>query len=363
MTRLPQRVLLTDQAAEVLREGLSTARWQRELPSEAELCGLLQISRFTLRRAMDQLVLERWIEPGGRGRHHRIIRTAKAPSETTARTVRLLIPFSSASLGSALHDIIESFKSVISAAGYQLELECNPRVFEKFQPRKLRELNALPDTAAWVLCFSSEPMQRWFASCGRPCIVAGQLHDSLPLCSIHQDPVALARHAAGLLTARNHRDLVYLIANLTSVTDRLASQSFVAEARRLGAVARIVNYEADIEAEGKAIKNLIASRPQPTGWFVASSELAVTALCHLLSAGIRVPTDVSIISGWDEQILAHTHPTIARYRLNGKALGKQMGAMLLDLLRNGAGKIREVRLLPEFISGGSLRPAFPKSLS
>jgi hypothetical protein len=42
------------------------------------------------------------------------------------------------------------------------------RNFERFEPSRLARLDALPDTAAWLLFYSNESIQRWFVSQGRP---------------------------------------------------------------------------------------------------------------------------------------------------------------------------------------------------
>lgn len=359
MPLLPQRISLTDQVVEVVRGGLGSARWTDRLPSEAGLCRELQVSRVTLRRALQQLIRENWIEAGGRGRHHRIVGKPPSSLVQTTRTVRILTPFNSAKLGSSDHSLLEALSGVLSAAGYRLETECHPQVFERCRPSKLARLDALPDTAAWALFFSTGEIQQWFVASGRPTVVAGRVHDDLPLSSIYPDSGAAARHAAGLLCSRGHRELVYLIANLTSLSDRLASETFVAEARGHGARVRIVNYEAGTGSAGRAMMNLLASRPRPTGFVTGASELAITVLCHLQASGIRIPAEASVISLWDDFSLSFTHPVVTRYRTDGKTLGHQIGRTLLDQLRHGSGKVRTVPVIPEYVAGESVGPGPP----
>lgn len=73
----------------------------------------------------------------------------------------------------------------------------------------------------------------------RPVVILGRCHENISLSSVYPDTEASARHAAGMLFSRGHREMIYLIAELTSLSDRRASEVFVAEARRLGAQARI----------------------------------------------------------------------------------------------------------------------------
>ncbi|RYD69349.1 MAG: GntR family transcriptional regulator [Verrucomicrobiaceae bacterium] len=354
MKFLPQRISLTDQVVAAIRADIISARWTAELPSESELCRELQVSRVTLRRALAQLFMEKWIETGGKGRHHRILRVTPKPQAPPSRTIRILIPFPSVRLGSTEHDILTSVSERMEGAGLRTELESLPRVFENFRARTLADLDAKPDTAAWILFYSTKEIQQWFATCGRPTVVAGRVYNNLPLSSIYPDSEAAARHVAGLLHARGHDDVIYLIANLTSLNDRLGADTFIAEARRLGMRARTVHYEADNESLGKVLKNAIASKPRPTGYVIGASERSITVLCHLLAAGIRVPAEANVVSLWDDYSLSCTHPTIARYRTDGRILGKHIGKTLLDQLRHGTGKIKTIPVMPEFLAGGTL---------
>lgn len=356
MAKIPQRNSLHDQLVELLREGIVASRWEGELPSEAELCQEFQVSRMTLRKALSQLAMERWITLGGRGKRHRINRIPLKRNYAKARTIRLLTPFDPMSTGSIDHLVLTTFSERLAASGYQLKTEWHPRLFETFQPSLLTRLDAHPDTAGWVLHYATETIQRWFAGRDRPVVILGRRHEDIPLSSVYPDTEATARHAAGILYSRGHREMVYLIAELTSLSDRRASEVFVAEARRLGARARIVSYKAEPEPASRTIKDLIATKPRPTGFLIGNTDVAITLLCHLQAAGIRVPGEMSLIANWDDHCLNCTFPIIARYHTSGQALGTKLGAVMLDLIRHGTGKIRSFPILPEYVAGGSVGP-------
>jgi DNA-binding LacI/PurR family transcriptional regulator len=350
----PVRATLHDQLVSLLREGIENARWVRELPSEAELCREFHVSRMTLRKALAHLANEKWIVLGGRGSLHHIRSRPSSRKAPPARTIRILTPYALARMGSIENQLIETLSERVTAAGYRLEAECHPRIFENFQPEKLVHLDTLPGTAAWLLFLATEEIQRWFAATGRPAVVVGQVHHGVPLSSICSDTPAAARHAAGLLCSRGHRDLVYLIANLTSLGDRHASEAFVAEARRLGARARIVNYDNDAPSVGRVVQGLIASRPRPTGYVIGASEVAIAVLCHLQTAGIRVPMEAGVVALWADERLDFTFPTIARYHTDGRMMGRNISRALLDLIRHGPGRVRSIEIMPEFVTGGSI---------
>lgn len=353
MPQVPRKISIHDQLVDLLREGILASRWQKTLPPEAELCREFQVSRMTLRKAIAQLAAESWIELGGRGKHHRLKRRAVRREVAASTTVRILTPFDTV-YGTTEQTLHDTLSEIFGAAGMRLAQEHHPRIYESFSASRLAQLDSLPDTAGWILFYATEQIQRWFATHRRPVVVAGRVHDSLPLASIYPDSVALARHAAGLLHSRGYHDVVYLIANLTSIGDRMSSEAFVTESKRLGSRARIVNYDAKPEAAAKAVRELIAAKPRPTGFVVSASEVAVTVLCHLQAAGIRVPGQAAVIATWDHDHFDYTFPSITRYHTDGAAFGRQLGRIMLDLIRHGSGKIRSIPIMPEYVSGGSL---------
>ncbi len=270
--------------------------------------------------------------------------------------IRILTPYLLGSTDAVHHAIVESVAERVAKAGFRLEHEHHPRLFTRHEPAQLRRLDAQPDTGAWLLFFSTEKMQRWFAESGRPCVVMGRLHPGVQLPCIHPDSEASGRHAAGLLCARGHRELAYLT-DFTSLGDRLCAEAFAAAAERLGTRDRIIKHELGVADLRRTLTELSALRPRPTGFVVGAPEHSLTVLCHLLSAGVRIPAEAALISFWDDLSLRYTVPAIARYRVDGAKMGCKIAAMLLDVIRHGPGKMQTARIIPEFVAGGTVGTA------
>jgi DNA-binding LacI/PurR family transcriptional regulator len=353
---IPKRELLSDQAADYLREGINSGRWAGELPSEAELCRELKVSRVTLRKALGQLEREKWIEIGGRGRRHRIRRNrVRPPTKAAGGIIRLLTPYHPLEMGSLHQQVRRAISEAFGSEGYWIEVEHRPNLFERFKSAELARLDSKPNTAGWVLCFSTAKIQQWFESRDRPVVVLGRRHRGIKnLSTIYPDTEAMARHSVGLFRARGHSEIVYLIDEFTSLGDRMCAEEFVRAAAREGTRVQVVTHSRSRESVRRALNGVLAARPAPTAFFSTCPEHCVSVLCHLQAAGIRVPASVSLICGWDDSILDFTVPPLTRYRVHADLLGRKLGELLIDQLRHGPGKIREITLMPEVLSGGTL---------
>ncbi len=354
-SNLPQRALLSEQTAQCIRERITLGEWHGDLPSEAALCRLFQVSRVTIRRALSQLTDEKLLQPSGQGVRRRIHPDRARPVQAPiGRTVRILAPFSDWRMGAVSHAILEGLAHRVTTKDFRVEFESRPQLFKSHRPKELESLRSLPDTAGWVLFFSTVSMQRWFVTKGIPCVVAGRLHEELALSSVYPDSEAVARHAAGLLSARGHRRIGHLMASNTSLGDRLASAAFSDQASGLGLEVQRVEYSGDPASICRAVSSLIAARPSPTALFLTCPEDGVTALCHVLRAGIAVPGKLDFLIGWDDPILDLTVPSLAHYKFDGAKMGRQIGSLILKQLEASHAKTQEIRILPEFATGDSL---------
>lgn len=356
MADLPLRTSLHGQLLKLLRDGIVAGRWGETLPPETHLCRDFGVSRTTLRKALAQLARDRLVVLGGRGRLHQTRKASRGKAPPSGRVVRVLTPYPTAAHGSLNTALLKAVAERLEPAGYRTEIECHPGIFRRFSASALARLDALPDTAAWVLCYSTPAMQRWFADCGRPAVVLGRTAEGAPLSSVQINYDAVGRHAAGLFHARGHRDMVYLIDKATSLGDRAVAQSFVSEARRLGARARVASYESEPASIARCVSGLLGARTRPTAFCVGASDTTLSVLCHLHAAGIKVPAEASLLAAWDDYTLDLTVPAVSRYRCNAGQLGRLAADTLLSRIASGCGAAKVSAILPEFVAKDSLGP-------
>src|SRR5690348_13507187 len=92
MTEIPQRSTLVAQTAGILRRSIEQGEWATHLPGERALCERFQVSRITVRAALDTLRREGWIE-GSKGRCNRIVPGSKSRKPIPqSKVIALLSP-------------------------------------------------------------------------------------------------------------------------------------------------------------------------------------------------------------------------------------------------------------------------------
>ena len=92
----------------------------------------------------------------------------------------------------------------------------------------------------------------------------------------------------------------------------------------------------------------------PTAWCVAQPNSVWPVVNVLLLAGRRIPQDAAVISRGDDLFLENAVPSIARYHLDGRLLGRTASRLMLQLLRQPGARPRRQKLTPDFLPGESL---------
>lgn len=352
------RTALPDLAAHALRVGISDGRWSGFLPGENELCRDLRVGRESLRKALARLAAEGLISLGGRGRRHRIEQArASLAAPNRGRVIRMLTPFPCYLLGESHLAICESLRESAEKAGYTVEMEHRPRLYRSRDAIELGRLNALPDTAGWVVLFSTAAIQQTLVAHRIPALLIGPPLPGLRIPAIWPDSAAAARHAAGLFHARGHRSVLFLQSTPPTQGSRRAENAFIAESRRLGIRPRSLTLAALNDQWHRPFDSLMGAHPRPTAILGCGSHLSLRVLCHLQSRGLRVPGDVSLVSLWADGFMHYTEPALTHYQVDNVAVGRKALRLLVHRIERGPVEDENIVLIPEFVPGGSVGPA------
>ncbi|HWD92120.1 MAG TPA: substrate-binding domain-containing protein [Verrucomicrobiae bacterium] len=355
MHRLPQRNTLSAQAAAILKEGIQLGEWKTYLPGERELSTRLGIGLGTLRIALEQLRRGRVIKSSP-GKRHAIISKQGPIRSVVARRVVLLTPQPLHLLQGLVVFWMDSLREQLANAGYQLEVHSGPALYNRQPDAALEACARQLRPIGWILYLSTASMQKWFSDRGLPCVVIGSRQPQIFLPAVDIDHRAVARHAAGLFLARGHRRIVFLSPNLDLAGDKLSEEGFL-EGLQAGGRAiegKVIRYATASKEICSKLDQCIKQSDRPTAFLVGRPLHALTTISYLISRGISVPADTSVISRDDELSLMHMVPSVAHYSCNPTVFAKRISRLVLKMVHAGVVESSQHFQMPDFVSGESL---------
>lgn len=163
------------------------------------------------------------------------------------------------------------------------------------------------------------------------------------------DEVAGARAAADHLIGLGHTQIAYLSGTRGVLAASQRVQGF-SEATASAGVANsssIVPTGWDIDDGFRAMRWLLEDRPDTTGVVCANDRVALGAVLASLSAGLDVPTDVSVVGYDDEERIAENSvPTLTTVALPHRQMGQRSALALLASVGEGARLEASVEVVP-----------------
>lgn len=342
------------QVASTLREEIARGGGG-PLPSERELTQRLQVSRRTIRKALEILRREGVVRTADRRSVAVPARSGRSAGSKVVQ-VGLLLPEPLEHARPFTTLWINQLAALLQENGCRLEIISGQKYYGNRSGRTLANLVASHPMRCWVLARSNLPLQRWFHASGVPTVVAGTAHPGITLPSVDTDHLALGRHAAAQLLRHGHKHLGLFLEKFQHAGDAETTLGFK---QALGNVAgvrepTISRVERMPEAVIAEVRRLLALRFPPTGLLLCNSFSYLTVQTYLMARGYRIPEDCSLLSQDEGPFLAHVYPAPARYVTNAKKFAAALNRAVKGALANDLPRDAKLRIIPDFVPGGSI---------
>jgi DNA-binding LacI/PurR family transcriptional regulator len=359
MEYLPKRTSLVHETAAAVKNWIETGLLSGMLPGELQLKKRLGVGRDTLRLALQLLEKEGWVTPTIQGRQRKV-QGAHLPA-LSASTSRL--PVSFISPYSVVDRIVllemEDLQIHLTEQGRSLNF-LSPNIFHLKNPqRKLHSLVHEHPSAAWVLYHTGGSVQHWFENAGIPAFIYGSPFPDTKLPFVVNDWEAAAVHA-GLQLLRYRHHFICLLQDRDPSPGSLVVEHGL---RRALASARSAVRLTVVKAGPppveivRALAQLFDQKPRPTALVVNGSGQLLTSLSWMVSRGIRVPADISLVSPPSDSWFEELYPPICYYQSNSKVFARHVSQRVMELVETGRVTRKSIKVRMEYKPGASIGPA------
>ena len=353
---VPLRHSLVAETARIMRQALESGLWQDCLPGERTLCAQWQISRPTLRAAVEVLRSEGLLDVA-HGRRTRLLGKTTTP-QPGSLTVVLLSPEPLNAMPPFVMLWVDELRSQLASSGHLLHVQVGRAGFGKGSPaRALAALVQDTPAAVWILYQTTDLIKRWFAEHRVPCVVVGSHVPGIELPTVDRDYRAVCRHAVGLMASRGLRRLALLIHKPQFGGDAESEAGFLeglAAGRTRDVTGEVLHHDGTSAGVCRTLDLAMRRHPAPDALLVARSSYALTALTHLLRNGIRIPQDMALLCRDDDAFLDSTVPRVARYVVSPSTFARNVFRAVMSLVKGGQVRRSNVRVMPVFAPGESL---------
>jgi DNA-binding LacI/PurR family transcriptional regulator len=352
-----RRASISDQASAALREGIRTGLLADPLPGEHQLARQFGISRSSIRLALAQLESEGHIVRSN-GRRARLNLSGSPAAATAPPVVCMVCPVSRETLSQNQHPIVMEMHANCATKGIGWEEAFDARLDGARPERHLRQLVGERKNVCWILLACTAPIQRWFARAGVPTFVLGSCLPGVELPSIDIDYRAVGWHAAGTILKEGHRHIGLLQPRRPLAGDLAAHEGFIGYVKKSPAQVSVttVLVDANQDAFRSKLNQLAKSPNRPTALFSIRLAYALSAMFTLLQAGLRLPSDLSLVLGDSHSLIDTALPEITRYRDVNLAHAERAVRIAEALLAGHPVPAKPTFVIPTFIGGGTLGP-------
>ena len=359
MERLPKRTSLISETAAALKEWIGTGVLGGTLPGELPLKTRLRVGRDTLRLALRMLEQEGWVTPARQGRQRQVQkqRLASASSLTRRhRPVTLLSPHRIVDRIVLLE--MEDLQKHLAEKGRELQF-ISPDIFHVKKPdRHLRRLVAENPSAAWILYSVGEAAERWFQRQKIPAFIYGTPFPGVNLPCVANDWESAAFHAGVQLARLGHR-VIGLLQSEELLPRVLAAKRGLCRALATASPqGRLLMFVDDNTPRGVArtLETAFSIKNRPTALVLASTAQLLTSLSWMVSRGVGVPADLSLICISNDTWLQELHPPVCHYENHSKRFAGHVRQRVMELVETGRVTRKSIRLPLEYKAGATIGP-------
>jgi DNA-binding LacI/PurR family transcriptional regulator len=316
------------------------------------------VSRDTLRLALKILEREGFLSEGAQGRQRRVQPKQDSPRRNGATPdlpVCFLSPYSIVDRILLLE--LEDLQKRLAEQRRELRF-LSPKLFHAKNPEPhLKRLVSENPAAAWILHLVGGQTQRWFDQHGLPAFVYGTPFPDVKLPYVVNDWESAAFHAGWQLMRHGHR-VIGMLAFEDSPGPQLVEQGLrrAFSARPADSQPLVFKNDRTPKSVVRSLETIFQLKDRPTALILTDSNQLLTCFSWMLSRGIGVPRDISLVSIPSDCWFQDLYPPVCHYENNPKIFAHHLAHRVMELVESGQITHKSIRVRLEYVQGASIGP-------
>ncbi len=318
--KVPERISLVRQIADILEEQIISNGWHDQLPGYRKLCETLGVSPRTVYAALDLLERRKIVLPAENGRPRRIhAEFSSRASGLNARNALLVlsgVPVRMLSIHS--REVIERVCHQFQKKGWEIEF-ASDREFEVGKPgRRMEKLRRDYPHHRWLLATPNLDVVKWcVARSLRIVCLGGNTGELRPPC-VGVSRVGMLADGVLELARLGHRRICSLAvfgdSDASRQTHDILARAFLHADIPFQPLYHLISLEDGTpEALWETLERLFRLTP-PTALIASDSLQVPTIYSYCLAHNLRIPEDVSLIVTQQGRHLKWFRPRPAYYQ-------------------------------------------------
>lgn len=299
---------ITDQVAGHLRSEILKGRWTGCIPGKHQLAADLGVNNKTVEAALRQLEKAGVLIAQGAGRKRLINPRLRIKS----RALRVAIFLNEGVQDQKTEWHIELVHA-LTDAGHTVTFASKTLSDVRFDPASVREIVRQTKADAWIIYAGSREVLEWFAGQPVPAFALFGHRIGLRIPGVSPDKPPAVAQATRHLVELGHRRVVLLVRSIRRLPQPGLSETVFLDTLRTHGCRvgdyNLPDWQDTNEGFQQCLAQLFRVTP-PTALIVDEAPYFVAAMQFLLSRGIRVPEDVSLVCTDSDPAFAHCSPPV-----------------------------------------------------
>lgn len=345
---------LTEQVAQVLRDGLRDGRWRGTIPGRIRLAAELGVNHKTANAALKLLENEGLLLSRGAGREREILLDKKSIIPSSLHIKILMYDKSDAHTEPIVQLVFR-----LKERGHHVTHAEKSLINLNFDVKRVAQMVEKDDADAWIVIAGPSAVLEWFAARSTPTFAMFGRQANLPLAGLSTIKHPATTKALERLVEFGHRRIVLL----TGMESRKPGPGpferwFLQELENFGIQTgpyNLPDWENDRRSLHRCLDSLFLHTP-PTALFINDPVFFFATLQHLSSKGLAAPRDVSIIVMEDHPAFEWFDPEVSTFSTSTRRWVPRI-LQWVDHVAKGKVDRHKTLIHSRFIEGGTIGPA------